>query len=104
MQYEVDTREYHKEPRHVPCQKQPGVWGEKLKSLQEYINGAVAQPGRAAEHLLAVKGYKASTLQTRRAGVQIPPAPPLLLLYYVLTQFSGGVGWFYAAGWYYYWL
>jgi len=25
------------------------VWGEKLKSLQEYINGAVAQPGRAAE-------------------------------------------------------
>jgi len=21
-----------------------------------------------------------------------------------LTQFSGGVGWFYAAGWYYYWL
>jgi hypothetical protein len=49
MQYEVDTREYHKEPRHVPCQKQPDVWGEKLKSLQEYINGAVAQPGRAAE-------------------------------------------------------
>jgi len=71
--------------------RRPKPRGESLKTrLLISLSGAVAQPGRAAEHLLAVIGYKAPTLQTRRAGVQIPPAPPSLPL---LWRFNTNLRW-----------